>query len=111
MKTCKVLPKMAESLPVLSGSVCAQFVRCGRANCGCKVGGAALHGPYFYHFFREDGRQRKRYLKPDEVEATREACERGAQIKKQRASFRAAHRAGVPSSMKDLLRDIEAMFP
>jgi hypothetical protein len=33
-----------------------------------------LHGPYFYLFWREDGRLRKRYLRADEVEAVRRIC-------------------------------------
>lgn len=33
-----------------------------------------MHGVYYYHFVRVGGRLRKRYLKPDEVEAIRAAC-------------------------------------
>ncbi len=44
-----------------SGSICPQLVRCGRKNCRCARG--ELHGPYFYRFWREDGRLRKTYVK------------------------------------------------
>ena len=54
------------------GSVHAQRVRCGKPNCRCARG--ELHGPYFYHFFRENGRLRKRYLRPSEVDEVRAQC-------------------------------------
>ncbi len=39
----------------------AEYVKCGRAGCGCKTG-AKLHGPYWYHYTREGGKLRRRYL-------------------------------------------------
>lgn len=56
----------------LSGAVCAQWVRCGRPNCRCRNG--QLHGPYFYRFWRHDGRLRKVYVKRAEVESVRQRC-------------------------------------
>ncbi len=45
-----------------------QMVRCGKANCT-----RCPHGPYWYAYWREDGRRRSRYLgklaADDEVEA------------------------------------------
>ena len=39
-----------------------QFRRCNKADCpGCRGGGQG-HGPYWYAFWREDGRPRSRYL-------------------------------------------------
>lgn len=35
----------------------SQPVKCGKANCG-----ACPHGPYWYAYWREDGRRRSRYL-------------------------------------------------
>lgn len=66
-KTESLLPKM------LSGAVCRQMIRCGKPNCKCTQG--QLHGAYYYHFVRVGGRLRKRYLKPDEVEAVKAACQ------------------------------------
>jgi hypothetical protein len=110
----KVLPKtprpMPDELAALAGSVCAQRVRCGRANCRCKSGGDALHGPYFYHFRREGGRLRKRYLRPDEVEATRAACARGRARRETTASYRKMQRMALPREYRDLLRDVQAMI-
>jgi hypothetical protein len=63
----EVLPK------ILPGVVCQQWVRWGRPNCRCARG--ELHGPYPYHFARQQGRLRKRYVKPAEVEEVRAACQ------------------------------------
>ncbi len=63
----------AETLPkMLPGAVCAQWKRCGKPGCRCARG--ALHGPYFYRFWREDGRLRKVYVRPTDVEEVMAAC-------------------------------------
>lgn len=64
-----LLPK-PEPLP---GAVCAQYVRCGRPGCKCAKG--ELHGPYYYRFYRERGRQHKAYVRPSDLDAVRAACE------------------------------------
>ena len=48
-----------------------QFVACGSPGCCCARG--ALHGPYCYLFWREQGRLRKRYVKPSEAPAVQAA--------------------------------------
>jgi hypothetical protein len=58
---------------MLPGAVCRQWKRCGKAGCKCSCG--ALHGPYFYRFWREDGRLRKAYVKSADVQAVRAACD------------------------------------
>lgn len=64
---------MSNPLPkMLKGSVHAQWVRCGKPNCRCRDG--ELHGPYYYHFYRVDGRLHKRYVAHDRVETIRDAC-------------------------------------
>ncbi len=65
-KIVKVLPKM------LGGTVHQQFKKCGKATCKCARG--ELHGPYFYHYFRDGAVLSKRYLKASEVEEVRAAC-------------------------------------
>ncbi len=65
-KSEKVLPK------TMPGTVHAQYVRCGKANCRCADG--KLHGAYYYHFVRIGGRLKKRYLKASEVEQMQAAC-------------------------------------
>ncbi len=59
-------------LSPLPGEVCEQYVRCGKANCRCNDG--RLHGPYHYRVWREGTRVFKQYVKPAEVEVTRERC-------------------------------------
>lgn len=38
-------------------SIRSQMVRCGKASCS-----TCPHGPYWYAYWREDGRRRSRYL-------------------------------------------------
>ena len=63
--------KSAPALPKM-GAVCRQWVRCGRPSCRCQQG--ELHGPYFYLFWREDGRLRKRYIRLTDAPAQQDAC-------------------------------------
>jgi hypothetical protein len=67
-KSEDLLPKIAAH----GGTVHRQFVRCGKASCKCARG--ALHGAYYYHFVRVNGKLTKRYLKPHKVEQMRAAC-------------------------------------
>ena len=53
------LPKMTK------GSVHAQWVKCGKPGCRCARG--ELHGPYFYLFWRENGRLRKKYVRRSDL--------------------------------------------
>ena len=44
-------------------------VRCGKANCRCARGD--LHGPYWFLRWRDGTRQRRRYVKAEELDAVR----------------------------------------
>lgn len=78
-----MLPKM------MPGTVHIQFVRCGKVNCKCSRG--ELHGAYYYHFVRIDGKLCKRYLKANTVEELQRACNlRQREEKKQRIESGAA---------------------
>jgi hypothetical protein len=57
-KSRKALPKE------LKGWVCHQTVRHGNRT----------YGPYWYRFWREDGRLRKAYVKPCDLDEVRRAC-------------------------------------
>ena len=57
---------------MIGGSVHAQYVTCGKSNCKCAAG--KLHGPYYYFFTRIEGKLKKQYLKPHEVEQTVRDC-------------------------------------
>ena len=64
-KTCRLLPK-AEPL---RGSLHAEWKTCGTPTCRCARG--QPHGPYWTLRWREAGRQRRRHVKPDELEQVR----------------------------------------
>lgn len=59
-KTAETLPK-TQPLP---GAVCAQY----------RTIKGKTYGPYFFRFWREDGRLRKVYVPRSDVQATVEAC-------------------------------------
>lgn len=77
-ETQNMLPK------IINGTVHTQFVKCGKSNCKCANG--ELHGAYYYHFVRVDGRLRKRYLKPSDVEEVQQACLARQESKKREAA-------------------------
>jgi hypothetical protein len=58
----------------LAGSLHVQLKRCGKPRCRCRAG--HLHGPYAYLHWREEGRQRKRYIPALEVPAVAAAIAR-----------------------------------
>lgn len=64
-KTGKTLPKI--------GTVCAQWVRCGKPRCRCARG--ELHGPYYALFTRQGGRLRKRYVRLVDAPALMQKCD------------------------------------
>ncbi|MBD1822969.1 hypothetical protein H6F51_10765 [Cyanobacteria bacterium FACHB-DQ100] len=37
-------------------------VRCGKAKCKCAGANGELHGPYWYVYWREDGKLKSRYV-------------------------------------------------
>jgi hypothetical protein len=89
-----LLPKM------LPGTVCAQMVRCGKPTCKCARG--ELHGPYFYRFVWQGGKQRKIYVKQKEVAQVRKACEtRRREARTERAEYK-ANRLSVRALLADL---------
>lgn len=61
MKTIGLLPK----IHIDEGSLQSEWKRCGKSNCRCVHG--SLHGPYWYRHWREEGRQRKRYVPRDQA--------------------------------------------
>lgn len=79
----------AYDLP-LAGKIQAQYIRCGKPTCHCASGEA--HGPYYYRTWRDGGRTRKVYVKPDEVDAVRKSCELHAEYKTLLRSIRARRR-------------------
>lgn len=51
------------------GAVCKGMVRCGRPNCRCAKG--QKHGPYYYLYWRVDGKAKRLYLGKDGAEIAR----------------------------------------
>jgi hypothetical protein len=70
MKDGGLMPKMT----AVPGFLRAERKRCGRPNCRCARG--ELHGPYWYRRWREQGRQRRRYVAPGELPGVRAALAR-----------------------------------
>ncbi len=79
MKTEKALPNM------LVGWVCRQYKRRGGKLCG----------PYWYRFWREGGRIRKAYVRPEQLEDVRAGCMRWLAFKRQVRAARQGVRDGV----------------
>jgi hypothetical protein len=77
--TAKTLPK------TLPGVVLVQWIRCGRRNCRCA--GGKKHGPYFYRYWRQDGRLCKTYVPRDEVEAVRSQCRARQEAQREERRF------------------------
>jgi hypothetical protein len=63
---------MQNEFPELKGTVCTQWVRCGRSNCRCATG--RLHGPYHYRLWRVAGKVRKAYVRPADLDRVRAQC-------------------------------------
>lgn len=57
---------------ILPGTVCVQYVRCGKPSCICRSG--KLHGPYHYRVWHAGGIVQKVYVRPEDVPAVMEAC-------------------------------------
>lgn len=85
----------------MPGAVCAQMVRCGKPSCKCARG--ELHGPYFYRFVWEGGKQRKRYVRKEELQQIRAACA----AYKNEARIRRNQRKIDKLSIRALLDDFE----
>ena len=100
MKTGDPLPKNRR----LPGSVHQEWKRCGRPTCRCARG--EPHGPYTYRHWREDGRQRKRYVRQTDVTAVRAACE-AERAERQRARRERATAIAHWQSLRDVVREAE----
>jgi hypothetical protein len=42
-------------------AICKQYRKCGKPSCKCNVG--ALHGPYYFYFYRVNGKLKKSYIR------------------------------------------------
>ena len=55
----------------LPGGLYAERKRCNRPNCRCAWGGDALHGPYLFRRWAEQGRRRRQYVKAADADRVR----------------------------------------
>jgi hypothetical protein len=67
-------------------AICQQFEKCGKAGCKCNAG--ALHGPYFFFFYREDGKLKKSYIRKADAAELWEAYSARRELLKRRATDR-----------------------
>jgi hypothetical protein len=54
----------------LPGSVISEFKKCGKPNCKCQRG--ELHGPYYYRFYRVEGKLRREYVSKSRLQGVNE---------------------------------------
>ncbi len=66
-------PNAALPLSPLPGEVCAQYIRCGKPGCHCRLG--ERHGPYYYRIWREGSRVQKAYVRREDLDAVQAACD------------------------------------
>ena len=105
-ETAEPLPKTTAPAE-LPGSVLPQFVRCGKPRCRCASGD--LHGPYFYRFWRADGRLRKAYVRPHALDATRAACAR-RRARERRERERSRETRALIASFRARSREVERLL-
>jgi len=63
---------MGRPITPMKGEVCTQYIRCGKPECRCRRG--ELHGPYYYHVWRDGAKVRKVYVKSVDLEYMRACC-------------------------------------
>jgi len=78
----RVATETAEPLPKIRGAVCAQW----RVYKGKRL------GPYYFLFWREDGKLRKKYIRKAELAATIAAC---AAFRDERRQRRTSHKEAM----------------
>lgn len=78
--------------------------RCGKTGCHCTRG--QLHGPYYVLYWREGGRQRRRYVRPAELAAVRAVIERRRDERTMGQAER-AESASLLRALKALARELD----
>ncbi len=82
VKFGQLLPKTP-----IPGSLHLEYKRCGRSNCRC-ASGKQFHGGYWYHYWRDNGRQRKEYVPMRELARVRAGIARWRQLNPPARSMR-----------------------
>jgi hypothetical protein len=60
---------LARLLPMVAGSLVGQYVTCGKPRCRCTRG--QKHGPFYYLYWKEQGRSRSLYVPREKVSQLR----------------------------------------
>lgn len=84
-----------------------QFKKCGKATCRCA--GGALHGPYYYRFYREDRRLKKQYLRKAEVPP--DVLAEGIRRKRHRGGPLPRRPFSILEDIIKLQEQLDRMFP
>lgn len=87
---------------LLPGTVCIQYVRCGKAACACREG--KLHGPYHYRVWREGGTVQKAYVRPEDAPSVIAACAAYSQYSRALRGLRRERQEVTERLEKDLRR-------
>src|SRR5215207_1299920 len=87
----------------LPGGLYAERKRCNRSNCRCAAGGDALHGPYLYRRWTENGRLRRRYVRAADADRVRAGL---AEWRRLHPPARSARQ--LIAELRRLFREIEA---
>jgi hypothetical protein len=92
----KAVGKMPDPLPkagYLKGSLHIENKRCGKPNCRCVRG--YLHGPFFYRRWRQDGSQKKEYVRHENVAAVLSAIARRQALEREVVEIRKQTRRSI----------------
>lgn len=85
----KFISNLSPKIDYVCGSIVAYYKKCNRANCKCRQG--QLHGPYFYRFWRQEGKRFKEYIRKENVAVTKAACESYQRQKRLNKNTRQKH--------------------
>jgi len=88
-KTEILLPKV----DLLKGSLHLENKRCGKPNCRCVRG--YFHGPFFYRHWRQGGRQKKAYVRQENVADVLGAIARRQAVDREVATIRKQFRRSI----------------
>jgi hypothetical protein len=88
----------------LPGGLYAERKRCNRPNCRCVAGGDALHGPYLYRRWLDNGRLRSQYVNAADADQVRAGI---AEWRRLHPPVRSARQA--LADLRRLFRELERL--
>lgn len=98
---------VSKTVVPVKGEICTQFIRCGKRECRCQRGD--LHGPYYYHVWRDGARVRKVYVKSADVEYMRACCRAYREFSRTLAELKGA-RQGLSRDIKQTWRETKPLL-